>query len=199
MTAPAAAPVGLKTGDALILVDVQNDFLPGGALAVPEGDAVVGPLNEYSAIFGGSGLLVFATRDWHPPQHCSFKPQGGIWPVHCVRKTNGAALSPDLALPDGTRVISKAEHENEDAYSGVQGTSLDDQLKQGHTRRVFVGGLATDYCVLNTVRDALRLGYETFLLRDAIRGVDVQPGDSQRAIDEMVRLGAVPITRSQLV
>lgn len=180
----------LQAGDALLLVDVQNDFLPGGALAVPRGDEVVPPLNRAIAAFEGRGLPVYATRDWHPERHCSFRAQGGPWPPHCIARTQGAEFAATLALPPAAGVISKATSQERDAYSGFDGTDLDQRLRAAGIRRLFIGGLATDYCVLNTVRDARRLGYEVMLLTDAIRAVEVQPGDGQRAEDEMVRLGA---------
>lgn len=183
-------PVDLQPGDALIVVDVQNDFLPGGSLAVARGDEVVPVLNQYAERFAARGLPVFATRDWHPENHCSFSARQGPWPPHCVAGTPGAAFAPGLRLPPGTAVISKATTPDADAYSGFEGTDLHARLAALGVRRVFVGGLATDYCVLNTVRDALRHGYETVLLADAIRAVDVTPGDGARAEAEMARLGA---------
>ena len=187
MTAPSMLP---GHGDALILVDVQNDFLPGGALAVPEGDQVIAPLTRLAARFAELGLPVFATRDWHPEHHCSFAPQGGPWPPHCIAGTDGAAFAPDLRLPDSAVVISKATETASDAYSGFQGTTLAVQLAQLAVRRVFVGGLATDYCVLNTVGDALAAGLEVVVLTDAIRAVDVNPGDGDRALADMIAAGA---------
>ncbi len=173
--------VRLQPGDALIAVDVQNDFLPGGSLAVPQGDAVVAPLNRYAAVFAVGGLPIYATRDWHPINHCSFKAQGGPWPPHSVADTNGAAFAPGLKLPAQTTVISKATTADKDAYSGFEGTDLDARLRAQGVKRVFVGGLATDYCVLNTVRDARKLGYDVMLLTDAIRAVNVKPDDGKRA------------------
>lgn len=196
-----AAATGKLTpgpGDVLIVVDVQNDFLPGGSLAVPQGDAVVAPLNRYAAAFAVRGLPIYATRDWHPANHCSFKAQGGPWPPHCVADSAGARFAPGLELPAQTTVISKAATADKDAYSGFEGTDLDDRLRAQGVQRVFVGGLATDYCVLNTVRDARRLGYETFLLTDAIRAVNVDPDDGRNAENEMRRLGARPCTLAQL-
>lgn len=182
-----------QAADALILVDVQLDFLPGGSLAVPRGDEVVPALNRYIAVFRRLTLPIIATRDWHPPDHCSFRAQGGPWPPHCIAGSDGARFAPLLDLPCEGRIVSKAATRDKDAYSGFEGTDLDDWLKRAGVSRVFVGGLATDYCVLNTVRDALRLGYATFLLLDAVRAVEVQAGDGQRAIDEMRRLGAIAI------
>jgi len=183
-----------QPGDALLIVDVQNDFLPGGSLAVLHGDKVVPALNRYIGTFEAQGLPVYATRDWHPERHCSFRAQGGPWPPHCIAHTRGAEFAPALRLPPAATVISKATSADRDAYSGFEGTDLDQRLRATGVRRLFVGGLATDYCVLNTVRDALQLGYEVLLLTDAIRAVDVQPGDGQRAEDEMTRLGAQPFT-----
>lgn len=177
-------------GDALVLVDVQRDFLPGGRLAVPQGDEVIGPLNAAIAAFSAAALPIYATRCWHPPDHCSFHAQGGPWPVHCVAGSEGAEFAPGLALPRDAVIVSKATTPEKDAYSGFDGTDLGDRLRAQNVRRVFVGGLATDYCVLNTVRDARRLGFEVVLLEDAIRAVDVQPGDGAKAIEEMTRLGA---------
>ncbi|MGA7750985.1 MAG: isochorismatase family protein [Gallionella sp.] len=182
-----------QPGDALLIVDVQNDFLPGGSLAVPRGDEVVTALNLYLQIFVAHNLSVFATRDWHPEHHCSFHAQGGIWPSHCVADTRGAQFSA-LQLPSSAVIISKATTVEHDAYSGFQGTDLEAMLHGTNIRRLFIGGLATDYCVLNTVRDAIGLGYKVLLLTDAIRAVDVQPGDGLRAEEEMTRLGAQRIT-----
>jgi len=184
----------LHTGDALLIVDVQNDFLPGGNLAVPHGDEVVTVLNRHLEIFAMQNLPVYATRDWHPVQHCSFRAQGGSWPPHCVAGTRGAQFAAALQLPSSAVIISKATTVEQDAYSGFQGTGLDQQLRAANIRRLFIGGLATDYCVLNTVRDALQLGYQVFLLADAIRAVEIQPGDGLRAEAEMTRLGAQRIT-----
>ena len=175
---------------ALIVVDVQRDFCPGGALPVPEGDRVIPVLNKYVEKFERVGAPIYATRDWHPPNHASFKARGGIWPPHCVQNTEGAEFHPDLALPKGTKIISKAMDPEREAYSGFEGTRLEEELKRRGIERVFVGGLATDYCVKNTVMDALKLEFETILLEDAIRGVDVKPGDSERAVGEMVKKGA---------
>ena len=172
--------------DAIILVDVQNDFCPGGALPVAEGDAVVPALN---ALLRRARVLAVATRDWHPPNHCSFTPQGGPWPVHCVAGTPGADFHPALAMERVAHVISKATRPEEENYSDFQGTDLANLLRKRGIRRVFVGGLATDYCVKATALDAVKHGFETTVLEDAIRGVEVQPGDSARALEEMKRAG----------
>lgn len=186
--------IAITEKSVLIIVDVQNDFIPGGALPVPEGDKVIEPLNKYIELFNKLGRLIVATRDWHPPNHKSFKEYGGIWPPHCIQNSRGAEFHPDLHLPRDTIVISKAFEPDKEAYSGFEGTNLDEKLKEKGIKRVFVGGLATDYCVKNTVLDALKLGYETILLLDAIKGVDLNEGDSERAINEMISRGAIGIT-----
>jgi len=183
----------LEPGDALVVVDVQNDFLPGGSLPVPGGEEVLPALNRYLAAFRVAGLPIFATRDWHPRSHCSFRARGGPWPPHCVAGSEGARFAPGLALPPSTVIISKGTALDVDAYSGFQGTDLDERLRAARVRRLFVGGLATDYCVLNTVKDGLARGYPTFVLTDASRAVNVDPGDGLKAEDEMRHLGAVPL------
>ena len=188
----------LQPGDVLLVTDIQNDFLPGGSLAVAGGDEVVPVLNRYIGAFVAQGLPVYATRDWHPERHCSFHAQGGPWPVHCVAGTPGAAFAAALTLPPGTTVISKATSQEQEAYSSFQGTDLDSRLRAAGIRRLFIGGLTTDYCVLNTVRDARHLGYEVFVLADAIRAVEVQHGDGRRAEAEMTSLGAHSITLNGL-
>jgi nicotinamidase/pyrazinamidase len=180
----------LLTGDALLAVDVQNDFLPGGSLAVPHGDEVVPPLNHCLALFAAHKLPVYASRDWHPANHCSFHARGGPWPPHCLANSEGAKFAANLRLPRGAVVISKAGAPDKDAYSAFGGTDLDRRLKAAGIKRLFVGGLATDYCVLNSVKDALTLGYDVVVLIDAVRAVEVALGDGERALTEMRRLGA---------
>lgn len=187
-----------SSGDALVLVDVQNDFLPGGNLAMPHGDEVLPALNRAVEVFLGRDLPIFATRDWHPADHCSFRARGGPWPPHCVAGTPGAEFAPRLALPATVIVISKAGGGDTDAYSGFQGTALHRMLQERGVRRLFIGGLATDYCVLNTVKDALALGYQVLLLTDGVRAVDVQPGDGERAVAQMVALGARAIVSGDI-
>jgi len=182
--------IALRPGDVLLVVDVQHDFLPGGALGVKRGDEIIPVLNRCIALFTAKTLPVFASRDWHPPDHCSFREQGGPWPVHCVQNTHGAEFSPDLRLPAGTGIINKAGARDSEAYSVFSGTDLDTRLRRAGVRRIFIGGLATDYCVLNTAKDAHALGYDYFVLTDAVRAVDVIPGDGDRALEEMRRLGA---------
>jgi nicotinamidase-related amidase len=188
----------VRPGDALVVVDVQSDFLPGGALAVPDGDHVIGALNRVIGLFRRSWLPIYFTRDWHPANHCSFRQQGGPWPPHCMAGTDGAGFSAELAVGPDAVVISKATTPDKDAYSGFEGTDLADRLHEKHVNRIVVGGLATDYCVLNTVRDALRLGLAVLLIEDAVRAVNVQPEDGRRALEEMRRLGAVPTDSGSL-
>lgn len=183
-----------QSGDALLIIDVQNDFLPRGNLGMPHGCEVIPRLNNYLRIFITHHLPIYATRDWHPPKHCSFHSQGGNWPSHCVAGTFGAKFAATLQLPDSTIVVSKATMPKKDAYSGFQHTNLDASLRLAGIQRLLIGGLATDYCVLNTVRDALDLGYHVYLLIDAIRAIDAQPGDGLRALNEMKNLGAQFIT-----
>lgn len=179
-----------EAGDALLSVEIQYDFLPGGSLAVPGGGAVVPAMRHCMKLFEQLGLPIFATRDWHPANHCSFRAQGGRWPPHCVAGSAGAQFASALELPASAQVISKATTPEKDSYSGFEDTDLDARLRALEVRRLFVGGLATDYCVLNTVRDALRLGYAVVLLTDACGALDVNPGDGERALEEMQRLGA---------
>jgi nicotinamidase/pyrazinamidase len=181
----------LQAGDALIVVDVQNDFLPGGSLAVPKGDEVIPVLNGYLARFIAARLPIYATRDWHPPDHCSFVAQGGPWPAHCVVGSQGAAFATWLELPCEATVVSKGGNVDRDDYSFFAHTDLADHLRAAGISRIFVGGLATDYCVLNTVLDGIKAGFTTVLLTDAIRAVEVQPGDGAKAIARMVAAGAL--------
>lgn len=185
-------PLNLRPhpGDALVLVDVQNDFLPGGSLAVPAGNEVIPALNRYIKAFRRESLPIYATRDWHPPDHSSFREQGGIWPPHCIAGSPGAAFSPELDLPPDAAVIAKATQRDADAYSGFEGTELERRLRMNGINRLFIGGLATDYCVLNTVKDALTRGFAVLLLIDGIRAVNLKPEDGQRAIEKMTSLGA---------
>jgi nicotinamidase/pyrazinamidase len=188
-------PVSLQKGDALIIVDVQNDFIRSGTLVVPEGDKVISPLNRAIQKFQDKDLPIFFTRDWHPPDHCSFKENGGPWPPHCVRGTRGAEFAPELNLPEGSTIISKGSKKDIDEYSGFHGFdknggSLARSLKRNGVKRVFIGGLATDYCVLNTVLDVLKSGYEVYVLTDAIRAVNVKSDDGKNALKNMKESGA---------
>jgi nicotinamidase/pyrazinamidase len=174
---------------ALIVVDVQNDFCPGGALAVERGDEVVAPLNRLIGEFLERGEPVYKSRDWHPTRTKHFADFGGTWPVHCVRGTRGAEFHEDLLDDPRVRVVSKGLGD-EDSYSAFDGTTLAEELRRQGVREVWVGGLATDYCVKNTVLDALREGFRVRALSDAMRAVNLKPDDGQRAIEEMRAAGA---------
>lgn len=171
--------------DALIAVDVQRDFEPGGALAVPAGDEVVPVLAALIREFARRQLTVIASRDWHPADHCSFDGQGGPWPPHCVAGTPGAEFQPDLYVPSGAPIISKASEPDKEAYSGFEGTSLERQLKELDINAVIVAGLTTDYCVKTTALDAHRLGFRVIVVIDAIRAVNANPDDGRSAIKHM--------------
>ena len=175
---------------ALIVVDVQNDFCPGGSLAVAHGDQVVAPLNKLMKEFLDRGEPVFKTRDWHPARSRHFKAFGGDWPIHCVQETPGAEFHPDLLDDPRITIISKGIDERADGYSGFDGTNLAQVLREEGVQEVFVGGLATDYCVKHTVLDARREGFEVKAFADAMRAVNVDPDDGARAVAEMRSAGA---------
>lgn len=183
----------LPEGAALLLVDVQNDFCPGGALPVPGGDRVIPVLNRMTAQFEAQGRPVYASRDWHPPDTTHFQAQDGPWPPHCVAGTRGAELHPDLYVPPGLILISKGQGRMDDGYSAFEGTtdaglSFADDLRARGVKALYIGGLATDYCVRATVLDARRAGFPVTVLTDGSAGID--PEDSTRALDEMKRAGA---------
>jgi nicotinamidase/pyrazinamidase len=189
----------LAVSDAFVVVDLQRDFLPGGSLGVNGGDRVLEPINRCLDLFTERALPVFASRDWHPPQHCSFREQGGPWPAHCVAGSSGARFADGLHLPAQVGIVSKGSHVERDAYSAFAGTDFEGRLRAAGVKRLFVGGLATDYCVLQTVRDALALKFEVVVLRDAIAAVDARPGDGERAMAQMQELGARFIDTRQIV
>lgn len=191
--------LALTKGDALLIIDTQNDFVSGGALAVPQGDEVVPVLNRYIRIFQQHELPIFATRDWHPPNHCSFQTQGGPWPVHCVVGSHGAEFIPSLQLPKTASIISKPSDPAFETYSGFQASGFEKQLRSAQIHRLFVGGLATDYCVLHTALDALKHGFQVFLLKDAVRAVNVHPTDGAMAEKQLVNAGAKPIIVEQIL
>jgi nicotinamidase/pyrazinamidase len=175
---------------ALLVVDVQNDFCPGGALAVPEGDSIVPKLNTVISAFEKAGLPVFFTRDWHPANHCSFREQGGVWPRHCVQGTKGAEIHGGLKQPPASVVISKGDRPDREAYSGFQGTDLAERLRRLGVDQVFVGGLTTEYCVRTTTEDALREGLAVRVVLACVKGLEIHRGDSAAAIAEMKKAGA---------
>jgi nicotinamidase/pyrazinamidase len=180
----------LEESDALLVTDMQIDYLPGGALPVEGGNDIIPVINDYIRRFVDAKAHVLASRDWHPQNHMSFKEQGGPWPPHCVQETAGAKFSPNLKLPQRTNVISKATDPQKEAYSVFDGTNLDSELSKLGVKRLFVAGVATDYCVVNTVLDARRLGYETVVLTDATLGIEVKSGDVDRAFEAMLKSGA---------
>ena len=183
----------IESTDALIVVDVQNDFLPGGALAVREGHRVVEPIKRIMRHFS----YVVATRDWHPQQHPHFKPHG-TWPYHCIQDTTGAAFAPGLDTGEFDDVVSKGTDPSSDGYSGFDATQLERLLRDRNIRRVFVCGLATDYCVKSTALDAAELGFETILLTDAVAAVNLNASDEAQALEEMVAHGVAFATSTTL-
>jgi nicotinamidase/pyrazinamidase len=174
--------------EALIIVDFQNDFTPGGALAVPEGDRIADRVNELAA--DPRFDLVVATRDWHPPDHGSFEQQGGPWPVHCVADSEGAQLHPALLRERVDVIVDKGQNPDTEGYSGFDETPLESLLRSRGIDRVTIVGLATDYCVKNTALDALREGFEVTVVSGGVRGVDANEGDSEKALDEVRAAGA---------
>ncbi len=183
--------------DALLVVDVQNDFCPGGTLPVPGGDAVVPVIN--SLLRKGRWKLTVATRDWHPADHCSFQEQGGPWPPHCVAGTRGAEFHRDLDRARIQKIVSKATSREKDAYSGFEGTELRSLLREHGVTRTVVTGLATDYCVRATALDARRAGLEVVLVTDAIRAVEVKPGDAKKALTEMKTAGVTLVSSGEIL
>jgi nicotinamidase/pyrazinamidase len=175
-------------GEALLIVDFQNDFTPGGALEVPEGDSIADRINELAA--SGRYELVIATRDWHPPDHGSFVARGGPWPIHCVADSPGAQLHPALNQAAIHKIIDTGTDAETEGYSAFEGTGLADLLHDYGIKKVTVVGLATDYCVKYSALDALHEGFEVEIDTDAMRGVNVHPGDDERAIEEMLAAGA---------
>ena len=171
--------------DALVIVDVQNDFCSGGSLAVPDGDAVVDPLNRALEL---KWATTVATRDWHPADHGSFKEQGGPWTPHCVQDSHGAQLHARLHAV--RHIVNKGVAKEDPGYSGVAGTDLAGHLRGAGVTRAFVGGLATDYCVRATALDLRKEGFDVVVLSDTVRAVDIHPGDGERALQEMKDAGA---------
>jgi nicotinamidase/pyrazinamidase len=170
-------------GRALIIVDFQNDFTPGGALAVEEGDEIAARLNMHA--HSGEYDLVVATRDWHPPDHSSFAERGGPWPVHCVRDTPGAQLHPALDAQSIDVIVDAGVDQAMEGYSGFEDTDLEELLRSHGINEVTVVGLATDYCVKHTALDAVRAGFRVRVDPEGVRGVNVNPGDSDRALEEL--------------
>lgn len=197
-------PNAITAVSALLVVDLQNDFCPGGSLGVPEGDRVIPVANEYLECFSRLSLPTFASRDWHPAVTRHFREYGGQWPPHCVEGTWGAEFRPELRLPPSTIVVSKGMDPEQDSYSAFDAlesdsTPLERSLHRREVRHLFVGGLATDYCVRWTTLDALRMGFMVTVLLDASRGVNLKPHDSEEAIEDMVRAGAEMATMAQVL
>ena len=178
-----------------MIVDVQNDFCSGGALAVPDGDAVIEPLNRLAE----QSELVYATRDWHPADHWSFAERGGPWPVHCVQETHGAELHPDLDRSQIDELVNAGDKPNVEGYSAFDGTDFEGRLRERGVDSLVIGGLATDYCVRATALDARRHGFRVKVVTDAIRGIEAEPGDVERALEEMRDAGVQLVMTEELV
>lgn len=204
MSAPRGSRGGRALGDrgvkrALIVVDVQRDFCPGGALAVAHGEKVIPRVNELVRAFERAGLPIFFTRDWHPANHVSFRARGGPWPPHCVQGTPGASFHPSLEVPADAVVVDKGTLQGEDAYSGFQGTDLARRLHGLGVKQIYVAGLATDYCVKNTVLDGMAQGFETYVITDCVKGVNLKRTDSASALRVMTSHGAKRTTSGRVV
>ena len=185
----------IRSSDALVVIDPQIDFLPGGSLPVQQGDRIFRPLNAVMPKF----RRVYATRDWHPIKHKSFKTEGGPWPHHCVQNTPGAKFSPKLNIDRIHLVISKGTDADADGYSAFDRTDFDDQLRADGVGRLFVAGLATDYCVKATALEARRIGFDVIVLTDAIAAVNARPGDEEAALAAMHDAGCLLIPTTELV
>jgi nicotinamidase/pyrazinamidase len=184
---------------ALVVVDVQRDFCPGGALAAPHGDRILPALNRHVALAHAQGWTIYATRDWHPAVTTHFRAYGGEWPPHCVQGTPGAAFEPRLSLPPDTIVVSKGEDAARPGYSGFDGRTPDgvplgDDLQRRGIDSLAVAGIATEYCVKETVLDARRRGLHVVVLTDAIAPIEAHRGDADRALEAMTRAGATLAT-----
>ena len=183
--------MSLQAGDALLVVDIQNDFCPGGALGVSAGDEVIPVLNRWIGEAGAKGVPVFATRDWHPADHISFRQRGGPWPPHCVQGTHGAEFHPDLRLPPDAQIVSKATTPDVESYSAFGDTDLVKRLRDAGVKRVWIGGLAQDYCVRYSSLDAIKQGFEVHVIVDATRAVNLSPEDGRHALQEIKRAGGI--------
>lgn len=193
----------MKIKGALLVVDMQNDFCPGGALGIPEGDKIIPKINKYIKIFAKHKLPVFLTRDWHPVRTKHFKDFGGTWPVHCIQNSRGAQFHSKLKLPKEAILLYKGMDPAVDAYSAFQaeasnGVKLAHLLKVMGINELYIGGLATDYCVRFSSRDAIKQGFKVKILVDAIKGVNLRPEDSEQAIKEITKLGAKKISLKDL-
>lgn len=192
----------MKLKKALLVVDVQNDFCPGGALGVSGGDKIIPVINKYIRIFSKNKLPIFFSRDWHPKKTVHFKKFGGAWPVHCVQNTKGSSFHPKLKIPKEAIILSKGMSPQEDSYSAFQardacGQSLGNLLKIFGVEEIYIAGLTTDYCVKYSALDALKNGFKVKVLKDAVKGVNIKPRDSQQALAKMTGMGAKEIDISQ--
>lgn len=191
--------ITLSLHDALLVVDMQNDFMPGGSLAVANSDNIIPTINRYLKRFSSADLPIFASRDFHPADHVSFIDQQGQWPSHCVAETSGAEFHKDLEFPESTVIISKGTDRDKEAYSALDATGLGETLNKNDINRVFVCGVATDYCVYASAKDLLTAKkFTVILLTDAVKAVDLVPGDGDKAIAELLSLGAIDITLDDL-
>jgi nicotinamidase/pyrazinamidase len=181
--------------DALLIIDFQNDFTPGGALAVEEGDRIGEPIRALAPRYD----VIAATRDWHPPDHASFAEQGGPWPVHCVAGTHGADLHEAMDGIELDALVDVGRERDDEGYSGFEKSDLAEILRSKGVDRVAICGLATDYCVRASAIDACNEGFDVTLVSDAVRGVEVEPGDSERAIEDMRAAGAKVATSAELL
>lgn len=195
---PWFAQASPRRGDALLVVDLQNDFLPGGALGIEGGDATIPVANRLVAAFAARGLPVVLSRDWHPADHCSFRDRGGPWPAHCVAGTAGAEFTPALRAPRDAIVVSKATRPDREAYSALDGTGLIAALQARQVTRLWICGLATDYCVRATTLDARRAGLDVVVVEDGVCAVEAAPGDGARALAEMQGAGATRVASAAL-
>ena len=191
-------PISIDLNSALVVVDVQNDFCAGGVLAVREAEKIISVINQYVPHFQGIGAPIFATRDWHPKNHVSFKERGGPWPPHCLQASKGADLSPALKLPYGVTVISKGFLTEQDNHSGFQGTDFEARLKEKNVKKTFVCGLSVDSSLNNTVLDSVKAGFETYLLTDAVRVEGLNRGDQKKMAEQLIKAGAKSITLKNL-
>ena len=194
--------MNMRQHKAFLIIDVQNDFCPGGNLAVPEGDTIVPPLNKYILYFINKNIPVLASRDWHSEKTKHFKKYGGDWPDHCVQGSQGAAFHPDLMLPEETIVLSKGMDPDQDGYSVFEAMDLAEQnflnlLSRIAIKTLYIGGLATEHCIQSTVLDALEQDFGVYLLGDAIKGIDLK--GAEKAIDKMIKTGAKKITYNELI
>jgi nicotinamidase/pyrazinamidase len=180
-----------QKGDCLLIVDVQVDFCPGGRLAIAQADQVVPVINQWVRAAAAAGVPIYASRDWHPVRHVSFKERGGKWPPHCIQDTHGARFHPDLEMPESTLVITKGVRLDHDQNSVFDETGLNAQLAHDGVHRLWVAGLALDVCVLSTVQDALRSGYAVTVIESATRPVTLDGG--RQAIDLMLKAGALMV------